>query len=108
MSIWFNLEVRVKTSYLDEFSEEMVSYEVYNAKLELGNFRALRTLISQEEINNASGRRLFYADQILDMLWYIIPNTGFQVKLAALFLHHLKGEFVGDNEAKILCELSWS
>jgi hypothetical protein len=107
MSIYFNLDVKVKAEYKDEFSEETHSYEVYRATLELGNFRGLRTLLTMEEVENYTGRKLFYADEILDALWHIIPNSGFQVKLAALFLHHLKGEFIGDNEATIICELTW-
>jgi hypothetical protein len=102
------MELIEKTVYLDQDSELDVFYQPI-ASFELGNFRALRELLTVDEINKYCGEKEMSGEEVERLLFGIISYCDYRAELTWQFLTDvLNYTFSPENEIRsIIVKITW-
>ncbi len=89
MGIYFEINLVVIKEYLNDDKTVESIFEIYHSKMDLGNFRILRTILTQAEINVGGGSKIILGEDVERWLFTCIDKSGFQVELAWQHIHNL-------------------
>jgi len=109
MSISFRMEIIKTVVFPEKDGEGPDVYYQPLAIFELGNFRALRELLTRDEVNKYCGEKEMSGEVVETLLYWVMPKCDYRTELAREYLSRaLLNVFNGEYEIRnLIVKITW-